>query len=492
MNNARKKNVGVGSLLIAAGLGILLAAGTGLHLIPPPPIPADRLEMQARQFVILALSLARLDPKEIDAYYGPKALEAQLHGPAPSFDVLQDALARLRSDLESDASSLRRDRLRAKVGHLIALVGIIKAPRSLAFDEEARRVYGIALPPVDPARRRQVLAALDALLPGQDSLAMRVTAFNNRFVVPADKRRAVFARALSECRVRTLSHWPLPHGERLEIDWTGGVDAAWHRYQGRYRSLLQINPLAVAYLGSNIDVACHEAYPGHHAQFVTMAANAGSRDLSLEDTVVILRSPEQVLREGAANYGIDLAFPPQDRLAFERDVLFPIAGFPPKEAERYVQVHRLVAELALSVMPILRDYRDGKLSFDTAAASLEHDALISSSQALLQYTDALGAYTAGYTVARDLVRDCVEARSRATGRDRWSVLRSIVAKEDLSVLDSRTCHRQPGTSAANLVKTEKAADLDRNFSRFSMLWKRNESEKNGEQMRVKTARTADG
>jgi hypothetical protein len=244
-----------------------------------------------------------------------------------------------------------------------------------------------------------------------------VEVYRNRFVIPENRRRVVFERALAACRARTLAHWPLPGHEKLDLDWTVDVDAAWHRYQGRYRSLLQVNPAAVAYIGASLDVACHEAYPGHHAQFTVMTADAGPSGLAVEDTVVILRSPEQVLREGAANYGIDLAFPPLDRLAFERDVLFPIAGFAPNEAARYVRVHHLVSELALSVVPILRDYRDGKISSDTAAAALERDALIPSPQALLQFTDALGAYTTGYTVARDLVRDCVEARSRATARN---------------------------------------------------------------------------
>jgi hypothetical protein len=152
---------------------------------------------------------------------------------------------------------------------------------------------------------------------------------------------------------------------------------------------------------------------------------------------VILRSPDQVLREGAANYGVDLAFPPSDRLTFTRDVLFPLAGFDPREAARYVKVHRLAGDLALSVMPILRDYRDGKLASGDAAAALVNDAAVSSPQDLLRFTNKLGAYTTGYTIAKDLVRDCVTARAR--GGDRWPLLRKIVATMDLTVLDPKTC-----------------------------------------------------
>jgi hypothetical protein len=398
---------------------------------------SDALESHARRFVTLALSLARIDPKEIDAYYGPPELDTRKRGPAPSPDALHASLVRLASDLDGDAPSARRDRLRERVSHLIALTEIIKTPRSLRFDDEARRVYGVGSVAVDENRLRRARASLEYLLPGRGSLAVRLAAYRDRFVIPEERRKTVFLQALAECRTRTLSHWPLPYSENLHVDWTSEVDAAWHHYQGQYRSLLQINPIAVAYLGSALDVACHEAYPGHHAQFVTMSADAGPSGLPVEETVVILRSPDQVLREGAANYGVDLAFPPSDRLAFTRNVLFPLAGFDPREAARYVQVHRLAGDLALSVMPILRDYRDGKLASGDAVAALVNDAAVSSPQDLLRFTNKLGAYTTGYTIAKGLVRDCVTARAR--GGDRWPVLRKIVATMDLTVLDPKTC-----------------------------------------------------
>lgn len=413
---------------------ILLLLGAG----PLAAAPPDRTESHARRFVTLALTLTRLDGQEIDAYFGPPNLKPPDGGATPSPDSLRDALLRLRADLKADAPSPRRDRLAARVDHLIALAGILRSPRRLSFTQEARQVYGVTLPAQNIAALGRVRAELARLLPGGGSLTARVDAFRDRFLIPEAKRKAVFQRALAECRARTAPHWPLPRGEKLDVEWRDGAGAAWHRYAGRGRSMLRINPAAVAYPGTALDVACHEAYPGHHAQFLMMAAQKGG--IAVEDTVVILRSPEQVLREGAASYGVDLAFPQEDRVAFTRNILFPMAGFAPAEAEKYVRVHRLVGELALSVMPILRDYRDGKVRFDKAAAALEHDALIPSPRALLQFTDALGAYTTGYTVTRDLVRDCVEARG-AKGDDRWTVLRAIVAKVDLSVLDSRACRR---------------------------------------------------
>jgi hypothetical protein len=395
----------------------------------------DPLEAQGRQFVVLATTLGHLHPREIDAYWGPPELDMRRRGPTPSFPALRRDMALLREAVAHDAPSPRRDRLAGRLDHLITLLDVIAKPRALSFDQEARQVYGVIVPPPYPEIQARALKRLDRLLPGHGDLASRLSTWRARFSIPDDRRRAVFLRALAECRARTLPHWPLPADEKVDVVWSAEVPAAWQRYQGHDRSRLEINPAAVGDPGTALDVACHEAYPGHHAQFVVMAA-AG---LAVEDTVVILRSPDQVLREGAANAGIDLAFPPAARLAFTRDELFPIAGFDRRDAATFVQIHRLIGDLALSVMPILRDYYDGRLASGDAMARLMLDAQISSPEALLEFTHDLGATVTGYTVARDMVTACMAAR--VGNGDRWAVLRDIIADRDIGILASTVCDR---------------------------------------------------
>jgi hypothetical protein len=406
-------------------LALVLAAG----LVSSARATPDPLEAQARRFVMLATSLGHLHPKEIDAYWGPPELDMRKRGQAPSLTGLRRDLIRLRGDVARDAPSRRRDRLGARLDHLIALLGIIEKPHALGFDRQARQVYGVSMQR-DAKVPAYAPAALDQLLPGHGDLTARLAAWRARFVIPQERRKAVFLRALEECRARTLAHWPLPTDEKLDVVWSTDVPAAWHRYRGHHQSLLQINPAAVADPAAALDVACHEAYPGHHAQFVAMEVGG----LPIEDTVVILRSPEQVLREGAANYGVDLAFPASARLAFIRDVLFPLAGFDRRQAASFVQVHRAVGDLALSVLPILRDYYDGRIASGDAVARLVLDARVSSPEALLEFTRDMGAYVSGYTVARDIVAACVNARSHP-GLDRWRALHEIVTGPDINILD---------------------------------------------------------
>lgn len=417
-------------IAIVAGVILLLLAGlAALRLgMPSPVAPADPIEAQGRRFVELALAFGQSNEKEVDAYFGPDSLRPKADAKAPSLDDLQRDLGQLAKDIASDPgpATPHRARLESRIEHLRALIGTIQNPHSLSFDEEAKRVFGIDPVPVDQAKMTRAVVELGRLLPGPGPLAARVDAFRARYVIPEDRREALFDRALGECRRRTRAHWMLPSTERVDVEWTSSVDAAWHRYNGHYHSQLQINPQAVAFLGSALDVACHEAYPGHHAQFVMQAVAARPAGLPIEERVVLLRSPDSLFREGAANYGVDLAFPPADRLAFERDVLFPLAGFKPAEAAKFEKVRALIDVLAPATVPILRDYRDGKLSPDAAAVALERDALVSSPQALLGFVDQFGPYALGYTIARDWVADRVAAAA-GPGGDRWAVLKTYVA-----------------------------------------------------------------
>jgi hypothetical protein len=152
-------------------------------------------------------------------------------------------------------------------------------------------------------------------------VAARFEAYRRELVVPVDRRRVVFEAALAACRARTAQHWTLPAGERLEVKWDRDAPAAWHRYEGHGRSTLTITPAALTFIDHAIDLACHEGYPGHHAQFLLADGRDGV--MPIEESVALLRSPVAMLREAAANYAVDLAFPPEERRRFERERLFP-------------------------------------------------------------------------------------------------------------------------------------------------------------------------
>jgi hypothetical protein len=416
---------------------------------------ADPVKPLAEAFVSLSLQLGQIrgHQSEVDSYFGPASLMPAAAAPAKTALELSAAARSLLMDirrLQQRSPSERGARLLRQAQSLEALAhGLQQHPHRSSFAQEAWAVYGMRVPAADPQAIHHALKALDILLPGTGDVAGRLDAYRMRFLVAPERRRAVFERALQECRARTLRHWALPPGERLDVEWSDDVPAAWQRYRGGERSTLQINPQAVALVGQAIDVACHEAYPGHHAQFLLLTQHAGPMGPPVEDSIALLHSPASVLREGAANFGVELVFPLAERVAFDRKVLFPLAGLDPSQAERYEQVNALVVALSAAAVPILAAYRDGGLSFGEATAELRTNALVSSPQPLLKFVEAEGAYVLGYTAARDRIGSFVKTRSACTKQDPWRVLAQVVSAPDVTALSEDGAHCAPradGTS----------------------------------------------
>jgi hypothetical protein len=410
------------------------------------------LEDAAESYVRLALALGRRAPREIDGYVGPARLAASRA--TTSFAEIERDARTLAASLGDSRSlqglgerSTRRARLLAQVQALAAVAAAhARGGGWTSFDAEARDVYGLErMAPAGGAARtaddvRAARAELDRLVPGAGPLGDRLAAWRRRFVVPADRRRALFEAAVAACRARTQAHWPLPAGERVQVVWgPGGPWGAWHRYQGAFASTLEVSTASLELVDSAVDLACHEAYPGHHAQFVLLdqaASRAGSASSAtpIELTVALLRSPLSLLREGAASYAVELAFPPAERLQFEREVLFPLAGLDPRSAADALRVRELMRRVEPAIGPIVREYRDGRLSREAAGRRLSKEALVAVPSPLLQFVDELGAYVVGYGFARDRVAAVVGARARTSGSDRWRALGELLVESNPAVL----------------------------------------------------------
>jgi len=181
--------------------------------------------------------------------------------------------------------------------------------------------------------------------------------------------------------------------------------SAFTRYEGHWRSRVQVNASLPLTVDRALDLACHEAYPGHHTIDVLLDERFGDRRPEL--FVTPLFSPQSLLHEAAASLAPSLAFPGADRTAFERDALFPLAGLDPSRAERYVAVGRLVDELHPEVGAVARQYLDGALDFPRAAAALEREALMPSADATLKFLNQFRSYAAAYTIGRDRLASSV-------------------------------------------------------------------------------------
>lgn len=414
--------------------------------------PRD-LDSQAQAYVALALSLDRIKQGEVDSYFGPGNIssseEITLDTLRERAGLLKDAVSAFVAPegVEFDADRERQSRLAQRLDHLLALSDTLADPDAFSFADESLLLYGIELPAIPEIyqaglesaavtvderevtaeeSRLETLAQLDDLLTGRGSLSFRLATYRAGLLVPVEKRQVVFERALEACREQTREHWSLPENENLILEWTRDVDAAWHNYEGEGQSVLRINPLSLAYIGSALDVACHEGYPGHHTQYLLLEQQAAPEGFLIEDSLVLLRSPESILREAAAEYGVSLAFPLEERLVFERDVLFPLAGLPPAEAERYVTIHQLMNRLAVATVPVIHAYAEGSLPRAAAIVKLERDYLVSNPAGLLEFLDEFGAYSVGYTLGRQFISQYIDTQATETSDDTWRILKDIL------------------------------------------------------------------
>jgi hypothetical protein len=281
-----------------------------------------------------------------------------------------------------------------------------------------------------------VLTQLEAKLPGEGSLIERYDRYKRDFVIPARRLDRVFQEAIRACRERTLNHVELPPDERFTVEYvTGKSWSGYNWYQGNYQSLIQVNTDLPVFIDRAVDLACHEGYPGHHVYNVLLEKNLMRDRGWVEYSVYPLFSPQSLIAEGTANYGIEVAFSPADRLAFERDVLFPLAGIDGARAKAYYEVLALVDRLSYAGNEAARRYLNG--TFDRAAAEgwLERYAMYPKPRAeqRMRFIDQYRSYVINYNLGKDLVRTHVEKQAgrQGTPARRWIAFTALLSSPRL-------------------------------------------------------------
>ena len=417
----------------------LLLCLFGCEASSPPPNPAT-LNPIARRYITLALGLGAHDPNYVDAYYGPDSLRTVAR--AESLTVAEirsaaDSLIGILGDtVPPYTDSLIRSRhryLRTQLGSVSARAGMLEG-RRLSFDEEARVLYGVTPPDFEDAHFDSLLARLDSLLPGRGPLGQRFQRFRDRMVIPAARVDTVFRAAIAACRARTRAHMKLPEGERFDLEYVKGTPwNAYNWYKGNFHSLIQVNLDFPIQVDRAVDLACHEGYPGHHVYNASLE-KALFRDRGwVEISVYPLFSPQSLIAEGSANFGIDMAFSPSERVAFERDSLFPLAGLDTSLAERNAAVRRVNEELNYARNEVARGYLNGELTKAEAVKAMSRYWFIAPDNAAkqLRFIDTYRSYVINYNLGRDLVAGWVERNAGDSAGRRWRLFGDLLSSPRL-------------------------------------------------------------
>ncbi len=165
----------------------------------------------AERYLRLGLQLGRHVDGIVDAYFGPPELAAAVEAEPPA-----DPRA-LVSDAEALLDELEDGWLRDQVGGLRTYAGVL-AGEARSYADEVEGCYGVRATFTDEAVFTAAHEQLEALLPGEGSLAERYARWEDSIHVPAEQTERAMAAVIQEARAQTLHLLELPDGEGVFLE----------------------------------------------------------------------------------------------------------------------------------------------------------------------------------------------------------------------------------------------------------------------------------
>jgi len=126
-----------------------------------------------------------------------------------------------------------------------------------------------------------------------------------------------------------------------------------------------------------------------------------------------------------------LLFSPEERLKFEKNILYPLAGLDPRHAEKYAQVQNLVSGLRYAENEAARGYLDGRISKKDAIEWLARYALESPERAekSVDFWKQYRSYVINYSLGHDIIKNYLEktAGTDQSLRKKWQIFYDILS-----------------------------------------------------------------
>lgn len=397
------------------------------------------IDKVVEDYVRLVLEIGQYDDSFVDAYFGPEEWKP-IRDKANMFplDNFVQGSNKLLNQcdvmLESKDSYVEVARIKMLKKQLIAVRTKVEmiGGKTYTFDEEAKLLYDAEPPHFSASYFDSLLEDLDSLLAGEGNLQSRYTNYMATFIIPKDKLDTVFRVAIDEARKITKNHFDLPENENFILEYvTDKVWSGYNYYQGNNQSLIQINTDFPIYISRAIDLASHEGYPGHHIYMMLIEQNLVNEKGWMEFSVYPLFSPLSLIAEGSANYGIDMVFPNDNLIEFEKEYLFSIAGIDVNEADKFYEVQNLMSKLNYADNETARAYLNGDITRDEAIKQKEKYSLFTHEKAEqnIGFIEKNRSYIVNYNLGKDLVAKHVELSGGTydNSEKRWSVFKELLS-----------------------------------------------------------------
>lgn len=395
----------------------------------------------AEKYVRLGLYIGNYDTDFVDAYYGPDSLRTTAPKEAvfPK-DSLLNAVQQLITEFSKyktkdakDTLSIRANWISSQLKAFDRRIRIFSG-ETASFDEESKDLFGVEAPKHDEQYFRDIVASLDSALPGKGTISERFQEMANRFIIPKNRLDTVIKTAIAEARRRTLLHYSLPASENFSLEFVSNKPwGGYNWYKGNYQSLIQINTDIQIFIERAIDVGSHESYPGHHVYNMLLEKNLYRDKGWVEISLYPLFSPQSLIAEGSANYGIEVAFPGKEKNSFAKTVLMPLAGIDTTGLDKYFEALALRGKLNFVRNEVARGLVNHSMNGSEAMRWLMEYGLTNKETAekSISFINKYRSYVINYNYGQQLVKDYIESNggnSTALNK-RWELFGLLLSNE---------------------------------------------------------------
>lgn len=412
---------------LAALLVVSCSNGTGVELT---------LDEAAEQYVKLGLELGEHDSVYIGTYLGSDEWQEHARANLRSKEQLAEAIATLLAKVEAMDPDTGDDSIRHRIllGKVRAMDMRIRMARgeTFTFAEEAKLLLDIDVPRYELADLDRLLVPIEERLPGEGELIDRFEALRMSVTIPKDKLDTAISRTLEECARRTAEFIDLPQDERVRVEYVaGGTGGGYSEYLGDNESLISImtdSPITPDYA---VVLACHEGYPGHHVASLLIEQRFLVERGWIEFQLQSLWGPSVLVAEGSAEYGIKLAFPDDESVAFQIEVLAPIADLDPAKVALWNQLIELRNQLDdAAATATAQRYLDGEITREEAIDLRWKYGLLPRDLAerSVRFAEGARTYVLTYSLGEKIVETYIEKQAGDNPKARWDAFEQLIVE----------------------------------------------------------------
>ena len=276
-----------------------------------------KLSEFGKDFLFSALRIGKHHKNYVDYYIGPDKIRELVDNedPVSPGKLLKDCKS-LHNKVFSQGYDKKReiyiDKMLVAMRTSVELLKGIKIP----FKERFLRQYDVTLQVADESELDELKEEINEAYGGIGNLEEKLKRLREKRKIPKSKVLNLFENALNTTRIRTNEVFRnlLPKSERIILELASidnDEEAKWSYYEwylGKFRSRIEINPTYNMYWTTILSSATHEAYPGHHTEFVIKEQRL-YRDLNhFEHSILLLNSPKLVMSEGIAEIAANMLY----------------------------------------------------------------------------------------------------------------------------------------------------------------------------------------